>query len=119
MIGYAPNAFSESSIIPHAAARTGPAIYTLEHIGVPLDYMITAQQAGAYKPSRPVQVSLSKDGYEPRRNGARAMGMYWDMKARHELGLRGIWVNRSGEAGNPNWLPYAEVRDLNEAVALL
>lgn len=48
-----------------------------------------------------------------------AMGMYWEMKARHDLGLRGIWVNRRGEKGNPDWLPYAEVRDLNGAAALL
>lgn len=48
-----------------------------------------------------------------------AMGMYWDMKACHELGLRGIWVNRRLEAGNPDWLPYTEVTDLNGAASLL
>jgi len=48
-----------------------------------------------------------------------AMGMYWDMKARHELGLRSIWVNRRGESGNPEWLPYTEVADLHGAAALL
>jgi FMN phosphatase YigB (HAD superfamily) len=47
------------------------------------------------------------------------MGMYWDMKACHELGLRGIWVNRRGETGNPDWLPYTEVSDLDGAAALL
>ena len=36
-----------------------------------------------------------------------------------ELGLRGIWVNRRGETGNPSWLPYAEVPDLDGAAALL
>jgi 2-haloacid dehalogenase len=35
------------------------------------------------------------------------------------LGLRGIWVNRRGETGNPDWLPYAEVPDLDGAAALL
>lgn len=48
-----------------------------------------------------------------------AMGMYWDMKARHELGLRGIWVNRQREVGNSDWRPYAEVSDLNGVAALL
>jgi 2-haloacid dehalogenase len=28
-------------------------------------------------------------------------------------------VNRRGEAGNPDWLPYAEVTDLDGAAALL
>jgi 2-haloacid dehalogenase len=93
---------------------------TVARIGVPFDYVITAEQARAYKPSR----QLFEHGY--RTMGVRpdetvhvAMGMYWDMKARHELGLRGIWVNRRGETGNPDWLPYVEVPDLNGAAALL
>jgi len=48
-----------------------------------------------------------------------AMGMYWDMKACHDLGLRGLWVNRRREIGNPDWLPYEEVTDLKGAAALL
>lgn len=48
-----------------------------------------------------------------------AMGMYTDMKARHELDLRAIWVNRHGETGNPDWLPYAETSDLKGAADLL
>jgi 2-haloacid dehalogenase len=47
------------------------------------------------------------------------MGMYWEMKACHELGRRGIWVNRRGKTGNPAWLPYAEVSDSDGAAALL
>jgi 2-haloalkanoic acid dehalogenase type II len=93
---------------------------TVESIGVPFDYVITAQQAGAYKPSRHLfEYAYRKMGVSPDETVHVAMGMYWDMKARHELGLRGIWVNRRGEAGNPDWLPYAEVRDLDGAVALL
>jgi 2-haloacid dehalogenase len=93
---------------------------TVERIGVPFDYVITAQQAGAYKPSRDLfEYAYQKMGVSPDETVHVAMGMYWDMKARHELGLRGIWVNRRGEAGNPDWLPYAEVRDLDGAVALL
>ncbi|MBM6595619.1 haloacid dehalogenase type II [Microvirga pudoricolor] len=93
---------------------------TVARIGVPFDFVVTAEQAGAYKPSP----QLFAFGY--RRMGVRpdetvhvAMGMYWDMKARHELGLRGIWVNRRGEDGNPDWRPYAEVKNLEEAADLL
>jgi len=44
---------------------------------------------------------------------------YWDMEARHELGFRGVWVNRRGEQGNPDWRPYAEVPDVGKADELL
>ena len=93
---------------------------TVESIGVPFDYVITAQQAGAYKPSRELfEYAYRKMGVSPGETVHVAMGMYWDMKARHELGLRGIWVNRRGEVGNADWLPYAEVPDLDRAAALL
>ncbi|TAU83257.1 haloacid dehalogenase type II [Rhizobium leguminosarum] len=93
---------------------------TVERIGVPFDYVITAEQARTYKPSR----DLFDYGYRMMGVTAAetihvAMGMYWDMKARHELGFRGIWVNRRSEDGNPDWLPYAEVPDLAGAAELL
>ncbi|SFB59684.1 2-haloacid dehalogenase [Rhizobium sp. NFR07] len=93
---------------------------TAARIGVPFDFVINSQQAGAYKPSR----QLFEYGYQ--RMGVRAedtvhvaMGMYTDMKACHELGLRAVWVNRRGETGNSDWLPYEEVPDLERAAALL
>ncbi|SDD89962.1 haloacid dehalogenase type II [Belnapia rosea] len=93
---------------------------TVARIGVPFDYVITAEQARAYKPSRQLfDYAYRAMGVTPDETVHVAMGMYWDMKARHELGLRGIWVNRRGETGNPDWLPYAEVPDLDGAAALL
>ncbi|WP_102959247.1 haloacid dehalogenase type II [Mangrovicella endophytica] len=93
---------------------------TVARIGVPFDYVITAEQAGAYKPSRQLfEYAYRRMGVTPDETVHVAMGMYWDMKARHELGLRGIWVNRRSETGNPDWLPYAEVTDLDGAAALL
>lgn len=93
---------------------------TVERIGVPFDYVITAEQAQAYKPSREFfEHAYQKMGVSPDATVHVAMGMYWDMKARHELGFRGIWVNRRGEQGNPDWLPYAEVPDVARAADLL
>jgi len=93
---------------------------TVDNIGVPFDYVITAEQAQAYKPSRAFfEHAYRTMGVTQDETVHVAMGMYWDMKACHELGLRGIWVNRRGERGNPDWLPYTEVRDLNGAAALL
>lgn len=93
---------------------------TVARIGVPFGYVITAEQARAYKPSRQLfEYAYRTMGVTPNETVHMAMGMYWDMKVCHELGLRGIWVNRRGETGNPAWLPYAEVSDLNGAAALL
>ena len=93
---------------------------TVTRIGVPFDYVITAEQAQAYKPSRQLfEYAYRKMGVAPNETVHVAMGMYWDMKACHQLGLRGIWVNRRGETGNPDWLPYEEVADLNGAASLL
>jgi 2-haloalkanoic acid dehalogenase type II len=93
---------------------------TVARIGVTFDYVITAQQAQVYKPSRKLfEFGYRTMGVTKDETVHVAMGMYWDMKARHELGLRGIWVNRRGETGNPDWLPYAEVSDLAGAAALL
>jgi 2-haloacid dehalogenase len=93
---------------------------TVERIGVPFDYIITAEQAQAYKPSREFfEHAYRKMGVTADETVHVAMGMYWDMKARHEMGFRGIWVNRREEQGNPEWLPYAEVEDVGQAANLL
>lgn len=93
---------------------------TVARIGVPFDYVVTAEQARGYKPSRQLfEYAYRAMGGAPDETVHVAMGMYWDMKARHELGVRGIWVNRRGETGNPDWLPYAEAPDLDGAAALL
>lgn len=93
---------------------------TVARVGVPFDYVITAEQAQAYKPSRQLfEYGYRMMGVTANETVHVAMGMYTDMKACHEQGLRGIWVNRRGETGNPDWLPYAEVSDLGGAASLL
>jgi len=93
---------------------------TVERIGVPFDYVITAEQARSYKPSRGIfEYAYRQMGVAPEETVHVAMGMYTDMKACHELGLRAIWVNRRDEDGNPDWRPYTEVRNLRGAADLL
>ncbi|WP_262300170.1 HAD-IA family hydrolase [Microvirga sesbaniae] len=93
---------------------------TVARMGVPFDYVITAERARAYKPSRQLfEYAYHRIGVTPDETVHVAMGMYWDMKARHEPGLRGIWGNRRGETGNPDWLPYAEMSHPDRAAALL
>lgn len=93
---------------------------TVEKIGVPFDYVVTAEQAQSYKPSRKLfDYAYRHIGVAHDETVHVAMGMYTDMKVCHELGLRAIWVNRRGEVGNADWLPYTEVSDLKEAGNLL
>ena len=86
---------------------------TVAKIGVPIDYVITAEQARAYKPSRAIFEHAHRTmGVKKEETVHVAMSMILDMQACHELGLRGIWINRRGERGNPAWLPYVELPDL-------
>ncbi|WP_245582544.1 haloacid dehalogenase type II [Neorhizobium lilium] len=95
-------------------------VHNLTRLGVPIDYVITAEWAQAYKPSPKLfEHAYRTMGVTKDETVHVAMGMFTDMKACHELGVRGIWVNRRGQRGNPDWLPYAEVSDLNGAAALL
>lgn len=101
---------SDDDLIVHNVAR----------IGVPFDFVITAERAQAYKPSSQLfEYGYRTMGVSKDETVHVAMGMFLDMKACHDLGVRGIWVNRLGQRGNPNWLPYAEVPDLDEAASLL
>jgi 2-haloacid dehalogenase len=95
-------------------------LHNVKKIGVPIDYVITAEQAQAYKPSRQIfehayrTMGVSKD-----ETVHVAMSMVLDMQACHELGIRAIWINRRGEKGNPDWLPYEELPDLKRVPDLL
>ena len=101
---------SDEDLIVHNVAR----------LGVPIDFVITAERAQAYKPSRQLfEHAYRTMGVTKDETVHVAMGMFLDMKACHDLGVRGIWVNRLGQRGNPDWLPYAEVPDLDGAAALL
>ena len=95
-------------------------VHAVERIGVPIDYVITAEKAQAYKPARQIfeyghrTMGVGKDA-----TVHVAMSMTLDMQACHELGIRGIWINRRGEKGNPDWLPYEELPNLNRLPDLL
>ena len=95
-------------------------VHNVMRLGVPIDYVITAERAQAYKPSSHLfEYAYRTMGVTKNETVHVAMGMFLDMKACHELGVRAIWVNRLGQQGNPDWLPYAEVSNLEEAAALL
>lgn len=94
--------------------------HNVERLGVPIDYVITAEKAQAYKPSRQIfEYAHRTMGVTKEQTVHVAMSMVLDMQACHQLGIRGVWINRLQQAGNPDWLPYAELPDLTGVPALL
>jgi 2-haloacid dehalogenase len=94
--------------------------HNLRLIEVPIDYVITAEQAQAYKPSRKIfEYGLSRMGATKDEVVHVAMSMVLDIQACHQLGMRAVWINRLGETGNADWLPYEELPDLRGLPALL
>ena len=95
-------------------------VHNVKKIGVPIDYVITAEQAQAYKPSPQIfEYAYRTMGVSKDETVHVAMGMVVDMQACHELGIRAIWINRLREKGNPDWLPYEELPDLKRVPDLL
>jgi 2-haloacid dehalogenase len=102
---------SDDDLIPHH----------LEAIGVPFDYVVTAQQAGAYKP-RPQAFeklfSVLPQGKDQITHVAQ--GWEYDIMPTKALGVsRRVWVNRYGVKGSAFYQPYDEIRNLSELPPLL
>ncbi len=47
------------------------------------------------------------------------MGQVTDLKVCHEMGIRVVWIDRLGEALNPEWTPNAVLPDLTGLPELL
>jgi 2-haloacid dehalogenase len=89
-------------------------------IGVPIDHVFTAQQAGAYKPSQVVF------DYVLRALGCRkeeilhvAQGFEYDIIPAIRMGWERVWINRYGKASDTSYGPYVELPDLSGVPALL
>jgi 2-haloacid dehalogenase len=93
---------------------------TIEAIGAPLDFVITAQQAGAYKPNHRLfeyaheQMKVTKD-----ETIHVAMGQFTDLKVCTELGIRSVSINRDGEALDRAWSTDAILADLSTLPKIL
>lgn len=93
---------------------------TVVAIGTPIDFVVTAQQARAYKPDHRLfleayaTMGVSKD--ETIHVG---MGQFTDLKVCRELGIRSVWIDREGEPLDPAWHPDAVLKDLSGLPDLL
>jgi 2-haloacid dehalogenase len=90
------------------------------NIGVPIDRVITAQQARAYKPSPVIfDYALRALGCQPDDILHVAQGFEYDIEPAHALGWKRVWINRYGKSGDPAYGPYDELPDLSGLPALL
>lgn len=93
---------------------------TVAAIGIPLDFVITAQQAQAYKPDHRLFFHAhSAMGVTKEETIHVGMGQFTDMKVCHELGIQSVWINRASELPDPNWPAHAVLDDLSKLSELL
>ncbi|MFD1951936.1 HAD family hydrolase [Sphingomonas arantia] len=86
---------------------------TVDAIGTPIDFVVTAQQARAYKPDHRLFLhAYAVMGVTPDETIHVGMGQFTDLKVCHELGIRSVWIDREGEPLNPAWQPAAVLQDL-------
>lgn len=92
----------------------------LEKLGVPIDEVITAEQAQAYKPSLDAfRFMFDRIGAHPSEVVHIAQGFNYDIVPAAQLGLRRIWINRRGIPGDQVYGPYEELPDMNGVPRLL
>jgi 2-haloacid dehalogenase len=90
------------------------------NIGVPIDRVITAERARAYKPSPVIfAYALREMSAEPADLLHVAQGFEYDIVPAHALGWNRVWINRYGKTGDPAYGPYHELPDLSGVPALL
>lgn len=71
---------------------------TVKQLGVEFDEIITAEQAGAYKPShKGFHLALERLGLEKSEILHTGFGFKYDVVPATELGIESCWVNRYGE----------------------
>lgn len=89
--------------------------YHVETIGVDFDYVLTAEDAGWYKPRPGAFEYLFKtiDRSSPDLITHVAQGWEYDIMPTKQYGVRRIWVNRYGVQGSDFYQPYFEIPDLS------
>lgn len=93
---------------------------TVRAIGTPVDFVITAEQAQAYKPDHRLFLhAFATMGVSKDETVHVGMGQDTDLKVCKELGIRSVWIDREGDPLNPAWQPDAVLKDLSGLPDLL
>lgn len=100
---------SDRDLIPHH----------VETIGVEFDYVITAEDAGWFKPrAGAFEHLLATIDRDPRLITHVAQGWEYDIMPAKQYGVNRVWVNRFGLEGSEAYQPYHEIADLSPLPAL-
>jgi 2-haloacid dehalogenase len=99
---------------------------TARRLQIPFDYVITAQQARAYKPSPQIfKLAQQRTGVAPGQWLHVAQSIHHDVIPARSLGISSVWVNRpsprpgSGAAKAASGQPDLEVPDLKTLANLI
>ncbi|TME63156.1 MAG: hypothetical protein E6I59_08525 [Chloroflexi bacterium] len=93
---------------------------TEKTIGVKFDEIVTAQQAGAYKPShKGFHLARERLGLPKSEIWHAGFGFKYDIVPATELGYTTVWVNRQGEARQVNVKETFLVGDMQTLVYLM
>jgi 2-haloacid dehalogenase len=80
-------------------------------IGVPFDEIVVAQEIGSYKPAHRHWEAFFERTKAPRETHVHvAASLFHDIAPANELGLRSVWINRTGEEATAP--PTRELNDL-------
>lgn len=99
-----------------ALSNTDPELISasLERIGVPFDEVVTARDAGSYKPAHGHwRVFFERTGATADEHAHVAASLVHDIGPANDLGLTSVWINRLGERPGP-----APTRELGDLAAL-
>jgi 2-haloacid dehalogenase len=81
------------------------------HIGVPFDEVVVAQEISSYKPAHKHWDEFFARTNAPREGHVHVgASLFHDIAPANELGLRSVWINRTGEAATVQ--PTRELTDL-------
>jgi 2-haloacid dehalogenase len=86
----------------------------VEKLGAPFHMVITAEEAGTYKPQmHGFEVMLDKLGCGPEDITHVSSSFRYDLMTAYDLGIRSkVWVNRKHEPANP-FYEYTEIPDIS------
>ena len=85
--------------------------YSARRLGVAFDWVITAQQAGSYKPSLDnFHLAFARIGLPQDKILHVAQSIYHDIVPAKALGLAAVWVNRRGNQGGFGATPPAQAQ---------
>ncbi len=81
------------------------------HIGVPFDEVVVAQEIASYKPAhKHWEEFFARTNASPAGHVHVGASLFHDIEPANELGLRSVWINRTGEPATVQ--PTRELTDL-------